>query len=422
MNFQDYTLFDTTAPIVNEAIVGADQGDGSDDAEVVNLEQQEITLGRRRRHAGLGARPAPRRRPSSRSRTPPAARSRAPRSSTTTNRNGMWDGGAGGEESRYTDAERSGRLRRSDGLGRRHGLRLLRQHRRRRRLRPDQRLQAHGHGHLVRPGADAITATSADGPAFDVDENDADDLQVKLVDQNGDGIPGKTVSYSLSIVPFTDHARRPRPPRPPPARSRPGADGKANIPFTNKGNGTYTLKTYVEQNGTPGQQDGDLSGADLVFKAGDSSLRFVDAPSATSIAGTTDTYDATLALGDGTPLPGRSVLFTFTKNATGNAVVAAQGAQPTGTTRNGDSHGDRHHQRRRRGLRGPVRPGLARPGRAERRPRRRRRRRTPSATPRRTRPTWTSTSSTAPRRRARPSWCRRSPRASPARPPTARSP
>ena len=116
-----------------------------------------------------------------------------------------------------------------------------------------------------------------------------------------------------------------------------GANGKANIPFTNKGNGTYTLQTYLNQNGTPGQQEDDLSGADLVFKAGDSSLRFVDAPSATSIAGTTDTYDAVLALGDGTPLAGRSVLFTFTKNATGNAVVAAQGAQPTGTTRNGDT-------------------------------------------------------------------------------------
>ena len=43
------------------------------------------------------------------------------------------------------------------------------------------------------------------------------------------------------------------------------------------------------------------------------------------------TFDATLKLYDGTPLAGRLVDFTYT--ATGNSQLAAQGAQPAGTTR-----------------------------------------------------------------------------------------
>ncbi|GAB2765196.1 hypothetical protein GCM10027020_16930 [Nocardioides salsibiostraticola] len=179
--------------------------------------------------------------------------------------------------------------------------------------------------------ATTVTATSKDGNAFDVDENAAGDLQVKVTDQNGAGAPNQTVSYSLSIVPFVAPVPPATTPAPTTGQVTTGANGVANIPFTNKGNGTYTLRTFVEKNGTPGQQEGDLSGADLVFKAGDSSLTFDDAPTVNKISGTTATFGATLKLSDGTPLPGRLVGFTYAP--TGNSIVAAQGDQPAGTTR-----------------------------------------------------------------------------------------
>ena len=56
-----------------------------------------------------------------------------------------------------------------------------------------------------------------------------------------------------------------------------GPQGYANIPFTNKGEGEYTLSAYVNQDGTPGQGPGDLSAADLEFKAGEANLVFADA-------------------------------------------------------------------------------------------------------------------------------------------------
>ncbi len=177
-----------------------------------------------------------------------------------------------------------------------------------------------------------VTSTSHDGAAFDVDEADLNDLEVTVVDQNAVGMPGQTVHYTLSAALFDATLPTPAPQR---GSVVTGVGGKAGVPFTDLGSGTYTLKTFIEQNGTPGQQAGDLSGADLGFKAGDSELAFADAPEAKAIAGTTETLDATLALSDGTALPGRSVLFTYTR--TGNVVAAAQGNQPAGTTRHSDT-------------------------------------------------------------------------------------
>ena len=83
-NFSDYT-FDATAPIVNEAIVGANQTGGSDDAEVLNLASRPSPRS-----------PPPPTRPRSRTARPPLAsspcstssvcRCRAPRSSSTLTR------------------------------------------------------------------------------------------------------------------------------------------------------------------------------------------------------------------------------------------------------------------------------------------------------------------------------------------------
>jgi hypothetical protein len=185
------------------------------------------------------------------------------------------------------------------------------------------------------PGA--VTATSADGNAFDVDEYAAGDLKVKVTDQNNAGVANQTVHYRLSLAPFPT---TPATPVPAPATGSvvTGVDGSVNIPFTDLGNGTYTLATYVEKDGTPGQTAGDLAGANLVLKAGEAELVVEDDVDQVQAVGSTATYDATLELEDGTALPGRAVRFTFAPG--GNEVVAAQANQPAGTTRVSDTVAD----------------------------------------------------------------------------------
>lgn len=115
------------------------------------------------------------------------------------------------------------------------------------------------------------------------------------------------------------------------------AQGFADIPFTDLGEGTYTLATYINQDGTPGQGAGDLSAANLVFKAGEANL--VVAEPGNKVAGTTAVFDASLTLDDGTPLPGRAIRFTYAANGD-DVVVAAQAAQPAGTTRVSNTQAD----------------------------------------------------------------------------------
>lgn len=181
------------------------------------------------------------------------------------------------------------------------------------------------------PAPTTISTSSKDGKAFDVDENATGDLRVRVLDQNGNPVNNQTVSYSLSVDLFPP-ATGPAPTNPPATTGNvtTGPEGYANIPFTDKGDGEYTLSAYVNLDGTPGQGAGDLSAQDFVFKAGDADLEFDDVMD--NAAGTTATYDATLALSDGTPLAGRKVRFTYAANGD-DVVVAAQGAQPNGTER-----------------------------------------------------------------------------------------
>lgn len=185
--------------------------------------------------------------------------------------------------------------------------------------------------------ATTATASSADGAAFDFDENDGDDIQVTVKDQNGAPMAGQTVSYYWEIDPFAagvDNVRVPA--AGPDSTATTGADGKANIAFPGgQPAGTYTLNYYVNQDGTPGQGAGDLSGTDLVVKAGNADIEWADGAEAQAAEGTTATFDAKLVLEDGTALAGRNVAITW--NRTGNSVVAAQAAQPAGTTRTSDT-------------------------------------------------------------------------------------
>lgn len=206
----------------------------------------------------------------------------------------------------------------------------------------------------VAQNVQALTSSSADGAQFDFNEYDApSDISALLKDQSGRPFAGQTVSYSYTFVPFNAPPTGTTVTPPPRGLAVTDANGKANIPFvpatkTGPGtgdytSGTYTLNVFVDNNGTPGQQDGELAAAPLVFKAGDSTLAFSDVPvpsngaatDATKIAGTTATFDASLKLGDGTALPGRTVRFTYSPKA--DSFLAAQGGQPAGTTRSNDT-------------------------------------------------------------------------------------
>lgn len=188
------------------------------------------------------------------------------------------------------------------------------------------------------PTLDTLEAKSADGAAFDDDEYAAGDITVTVKDQNGNALAGQAITAAWHVAPSATPVPAGYPKTLPATVVNTGADGKATIAFpVGEPSGTYTLKYFVNTDGTPGQGATDPTGPDLVVKAGQAALKWKDGSTAQAASGTTATFEATLALEDGTPLPGRDLSATWTKNPTGNAVVAAQGAQPAGTTRVGDA-------------------------------------------------------------------------------------
>ena len=172
-----------------------------------------------------------------------------------------------------------------------------------------------------------LTADSNDGVAFDFDENEDGDITVTATDQNGAPVSGRTISYTWSVELFDEDADEVDDVT---GSAQTDGDGVAEIPLPNEGSGEYTLNYYVNQDGTPGQGSGDLSGDPLVVTAGEAELEFDEAGN--NAAGTTATYEATLELEDGTPLVGRDVAFNLTRNGD-DVVLAEQADQPAGTTR-----------------------------------------------------------------------------------------
>ncbi len=186
------------------------------------------------------------------------------------------------------------------------------------------------------PVVTTLTASSKDGAAFDDDENAAGDIEVTVKDQNNNPLAGETVRYSWNVAPFATTAGYPK--DLPEQTSVTGVDGTADIVFPGgEPSGAYTLNYYVNSDGTPGQGTTDPTGADLAVRAGQAALTWQDGATAQAPAGTTATFEGSLELEDGTALGGRNVAIQWTKNVLGNAVIAAQGAQPAGTTRLGDT-------------------------------------------------------------------------------------
>ncbi len=187
------------------------------------------------------------------------------------------------------------------------------------------------------PEAAALTASSTDGAAFDDDEFAAGDLQVTVKDQNDNPLAGESVTYFWHVAPFATTAGYPK--DLPAAVASDNADGTYDVAFPGgEPSGTYTLNYYINTDGIPGEGPTDLAGTDLVVKAGQAELTWADGATAQAPAGSTATFEGSLELEDGTALAGRNVSVGW--GPTGDAVVAAQAAQPAGTTRQSNTTAD----------------------------------------------------------------------------------
>lgn len=201
------------------------------------------------------------------------------------------------------------------------------------------------------------------GAAFDIDESAsnaaAGNFSLTVTDQNNLPLIGKNVFYRWAYVPFdaddavgvknvardidnagSDFVSGPS-----------GIDGKITLTFptlntTNTQGGTFTLKGYVNLDGTPGQGSGDLIVTPASYKVGESKIVWSDAPLAQRQAGTIQVFGGSLQLADGTVLGDRAITLSYAQGSAiddnGNplpvdAAFAQQADQPAGTTRSSDA-------------------------------------------------------------------------------------
>ncbi len=169
------------------------------------------------------------------------------------------------------------------------------------------------------PEATSLEATSANGQAFDYDEYDADDIQVQVKDQEGgDFSTVQVVDYTWTFRAFDGT---------PTSRETTGftaaVDGSASIPLPQDRSegGTYTLSASLRAN--PLNGEGAVAEEELLtVKAGQADIEFTDEASA--VAGSDAAIAGTLALEDGTGLPGRPVTLTYTPGQGGDAAFDQQ--------------------------------------------------------------------------------------------------
>ncbi len=184
----------------------------------------------------------------------------------------------------------------------------------------------------------SFDADFADGKAFDLDEYQDGDITVTLVDQNGDPVAaptGQNVQYYLVETPFDGS----------PATQRVPATGQATAtPTANPGEYTidYNAGAFTDPEGSydlfvslsPDNFGNNGIAASRVdtFKAGDAEITY-GSDTLNGTAGGTVTATGTLALDDGTGLPGRRIALSYTSgdesgpgaDATGDSVLVGTG-------------------------------------------------------------------------------------------------
>ncbi|GAA4699874.1 hypothetical protein GCM10023226_43400 [Nocardioides nanhaiensis] len=187
------------------------------------------------------------------------------------------------------------------------------------------------------PVATAFTATSADGAAFDRDENALGDIVVQLRNQNGGPIAapaGQTVQYYWQITPFDGSApvRVPAGTATTPATENASAtpgDYNVVLPAGEK-SGSYELFVSLTDNvGTPAD-DGIDAASVLTVKVGDAAITTTPAGDQNAAPGGEVSVTGKVALEDGTGLPGRTVTADFTQGTIGTDTAKDAGLVLTG--------------------------------------------------------------------------------------------
>ena len=173
------------------------------------------------------------------------------------------------------------------------------------------------------PTLETLEASSADGAAFDVDENATGDITVTGKDQHDGNITASGVRGTWTIEPFDTSL---------PTTTNPATiAGSTNVALpTGEPDGTYTLNTYIDKDGVLGQGPGDLSADPLVLTVGQAEITWDNAAANAQVpAGTATTQQGLIALSDGTVLGGRTAEVLYTPGGAGNAKFSP--TQPTGT-------------------------------------------------------------------------------------------
>ena len=180
------------------------------------------------------------------------------------------------------------------------------------------------------PGRLSLVGTSDDGSAFDLDEYDADDVTVQLTDSTAgpvDADDAQDLLYHWSVRPFDTTARTLRLPTTGEDVQATDVAGEFVVPLpTGQPSGTYYLV---------GSFGPDASGAGaiaarrlLTLKVGQASIDLADESPLRIPAGSSAPVAGTLALEDGTGLPGRLVDLSVTRGTAGTDPEADAGFVP----------------------------------------------------------------------------------------------
>ncbi|WP_243059286.1 Ig-like domain-containing protein [Nocardioides sp. SR21] len=187
------------------------------------------------------------------------------------------------------------------------------------------------------PAPTTLTAASHDGEAFDFDEFASGDLTVTLKDQNGAPLQTtQSLQYYWVFDQFgsTPAVRYPAANADPNTYSVTGnsAQGVFNVELPDTAGAGGTFELYAGLQANTGTGTGAVASSKLLtVKAGEASLSF-DQDTEQALAGTSTDATATLELGDGTPLAGRSVSFSYSRAAGTDTSPDSGIVQSSGTT------------------------------------------------------------------------------------------
>lgn len=176
-------------------------------------------------------------------------------------------------------------------------------------------------------GTLSLVGTSADGAAFDVDEHAAGDITVQLTDSGtgpADADDAQDLQYSWTVTPFGAAPVR----FPATGTDAVATDvaGEFEVPLpAGAPSGTYVLTAGLPAGGAGAAvADAEV----LTVTVGEADVVLDDADPLQATAGTDHPLRGTVALEDGTPLPGRTVDLALQRGTDGSDQVADAGFVP----------------------------------------------------------------------------------------------